>query len=135
MNAFGYKPVAVLLTALVLCGQVFALLPGVCECSAADHQASSCCSTESSAADDCCCGSQCGVERTECGCGCDQTGSEEEPAPVTEYRVSDRLAAADVASTVERVEIPQMPQRSPANQTFLLVPVASTQVLFCVWQT
>ena len=135
MNASIHRTIAAWLAVLVLSGQMFASIPGVCGCSGSEQDGSSCCSTEASDDSNCCCGDRCGVEETECGCGCSDSKSEDEKAPLEENRVSEQLVTGDLPVVVERVAIPRMPRCSAEHQASDLLSVASTQILFCVWQT
>lgn len=132
----SHKTLVALLAVLVLSGQVFASVPGICGCSGSEPDGSSCCSVEeANTTSDCCCGSLCGVEQTECGCGCSDSESDENQAPVEENRISEQLVAGNPSATVERLAIPRMPQWSAEKHSTISVSVASTQILYCVWQT
>lgn len=135
MNLFHHKTISALLAVFVLSGQTFASIPAVCGCSDSQPESSSCCSTEASTDSDCCCEQRCGVEQTACDCGCSDSGSKEEQAPVEESRLSGQSIIGRLPSASERFAVPGVPRQMFEGQTSGLVETTSPQILFCVWQT
>jgi hypothetical protein len=136
-----HRSIAAVLSVFVLTGQMFASMPGSCGCSnpMAEGQPS-CCSTAdtgrlpSSPDDGCCSDDKCGLERTECCCGCTDSQGEEQPAPAQDNRVLHKSSVADMSLRIELEVTP--PNASPATPVSARGHrTASAQILFCVWQT
>ena len=148
------RSVSAFLVLLIISGQLFGAIPGLCGCAdqhlAADQ--SSCCSHESVASpssdfQSCCtadancpCGDACGQDTASssciCGCGSDPAGDQvpKQDGNNKGARPSEKVTNSPLHSTVKALRLQQQ-DRGMEDSSWLSAEGVSACVLFCVWRT